>query len=118
MKLKLEMMIQQILPSVRSFVAKELVFQYKLSQTEAAELLGITQPAISQYLNNVRGNNRLVENKAVLGILQNLTRNIYERKADETHITAELLRIYTIITGSREDSAVGIEENKSEQLTL
>lgn len=114
MKLKLEMMIQQILPSVRSFVAKELVFQYRLSQTEAAELLGITQPAISQYLNNVRGKNSLVENKAVLAVLQKLARAVYERKADEAAITRELLRIYTILN----ESAGAKELEKSEQLAI
>lgn len=100
MRLRCELMIQYILPGVRSLVAKELVYRYKMNQTDAAELIGISQPAISQYLNNVRGESKIFENKAALEAAQALAKDIYERKADEVHITAELCRICKIITES------------------
>jgi predicted transcriptional regulator len=35
----------------------DLVERHKLTQTEVAKKLGITQPAVSQYLNRLRGSN-------------------------------------------------------------
>ena len=43
-----------VLPIFRSLVAKELVKTYGLTQLEAAEKLGTTQAAISQYINSKR----------------------------------------------------------------
>ncbi len=43
-----------VMPVFRSLVAKELVFTYKLTQVQAAERLGTTQAAISQYINSKR----------------------------------------------------------------
>jgi uncharacterized protein len=43
-----------VMPIFRSLVAKELVTTYKLTQVEAAQKLGTTQAAISQYINSKR----------------------------------------------------------------
>ncbi len=50
-----ERVARQILPVYRSFVAKELVTRYQLTQNDAAKKLGTTQAAISQYINSKRG---------------------------------------------------------------
>jgi len=47
--------VQYALPAFRSLVAKELIKKYYFSQTIAAEKLGITQAAISQYVCSKRG---------------------------------------------------------------
>ncbi len=54
MRLACETVVNQILPAVRSLVAKELKEQ-GYTQTEIADTLEITQPAVSQYLNAARG---------------------------------------------------------------
>jgi predicted transcriptional regulator len=43
-----------VLPVFRSLVAKELIGTYHLTQVEAAQKLGTTQAAISQYVNSKR----------------------------------------------------------------
>jgi predicted transcriptional regulator len=43
-----------VLPVFRSLVAKELVNTYHFTQVEAAQKLGTTQAAISQYINSKR----------------------------------------------------------------
>jgi len=43
-----------VVPVFRSLVAKELVQTHHLTQTEAAQKLGTTQAAISQYVNSKR----------------------------------------------------------------
>jgi predicted transcriptional regulator len=51
-----EMAVKSIVPSIRAMVAKELNESYNMKQDDIACILGITQSAVSQYLNNVRGN--------------------------------------------------------------
>ncbi len=46
--------ITELMPSVRSFVSNKLI-QSGLSQEKTSSLLGVTQPAISQYKKKVRG---------------------------------------------------------------
>ncbi|MHA2043091.1 MAG: transcriptional regulator [Candidatus Thorarchaeota archaeon] len=50
-----ETIVSAILPAIRSLLARELVENHSMSQTKVAELLGTTQPAISQYLSQKRG---------------------------------------------------------------
>jgi predicted transcriptional regulator len=50
-----ETIVAAVLPAIRSLLAKELVKNHSMSQTAVAELLGTTQPAISQYLSQKRG---------------------------------------------------------------
>ncbi len=48
--------MKTLIPSVRAFVAKELITRYSLRQVDVAKMLGVTQAAISQYLRGARGN--------------------------------------------------------------
>ena len=50
-----EVVVQDILPAVRALVSKELINKHKLTQQKAAEKLGVTQAAISQYSRELRG---------------------------------------------------------------
>ncbi|HLE07283.1 MAG TPA: helix-turn-helix domain-containing protein [archaeon] len=55
MRIFCEVFIQDFLPAVRAMVARELTEKHKLKQTEAAEKMGCTQGAISQYKRELRG---------------------------------------------------------------
>lgn len=57
MKLFCEIVVE-LLPSLRALAAEELMNEYKLSQKEIAKRLFVTQPAISQYLRNLRGSDK------------------------------------------------------------
>ena len=50
-----EFMSRNIFPTIRSMIAKELVYRLGYTQKEAAEAMGVTQPAITQYLKDRRG---------------------------------------------------------------
>lgn len=45
-----------IIPAIRAYIARELVVTYDLKQEDVAEILGITQSAVSKYASRVRGN--------------------------------------------------------------
>jgi predicted transcriptional regulator len=49
-----EIIGKYVLPIFRAMLAKELVQKYNFSQTEAANKLGTTQAAVSQYLSSKR----------------------------------------------------------------
>jgi len=55
MLLPCEVAVKGILPPVRAMIAKELVTKHNLRQTEAAKILGVSQPAISLYIGKNRG---------------------------------------------------------------
>ncbi len=54
MRLDCEIISQDFLPALRAVLAKELA-SCGLNQKEVAEVLGISQPAVSQYLRDLRG---------------------------------------------------------------
>ncbi|UCC33178.1 MAG: transcriptional regulator [Candidatus Bathyarchaeota archaeon] len=55
MLLPCEVAVKSLVPSVRSAIAKELTKTYGLKQKEVANLLGVTQTAVSKYTRHVRG---------------------------------------------------------------
>jgi len=50
-----EIAVKSVVPSIRAFVATELTQSYNMKQNDVAELLGITQTAVSKYTRQVRG---------------------------------------------------------------
>ena len=54
MSARCETIGKYVLPVFRSLVAKELVNTHHLTQVDAAQKLGTTQAAISQYINSKR----------------------------------------------------------------
>jgi len=47
--------VKSVIPAVKALMAKELVEKHGLKQDEVAELLGISQSAVSKYTRKVRG---------------------------------------------------------------
>jgi uncharacterized protein len=56
------------MPIFRALVAKELKDKYGFSQNEIAAKLGITQAAVSHYINSKRGTNMLAEIEQIKGV--------------------------------------------------
>ena len=89
MSVRCETIIKYMLSLFRSFIAKELINNYKLTQLETAKKLGTTQAAISQYINSksaLKGNEQF---KDIMPKLQELANETAKRlakneiKADE-----------------------------------
>ena len=55
MILPCEVAVKSVIPAIRSAIARELTQSYGLKQKETAELLGITQTAVSKYTRFYRG---------------------------------------------------------------
>lgn len=57
-----ERIVAEILPTIRAKLALTILEEYGLSQIKTAELLGVTQAAVSQYTTGRRGDeNALME---------------------------------------------------------
>lgn len=54
MRFESEVITEKLLPAVRSIMAGKLREEYGMKQTEIGRKLGITQAAVSNYLNNGR----------------------------------------------------------------
>jgi len=50
-----ELASKSVIPAIRALIVKRLVEEYDMTQQEAANLLGVTQPAVSKYLHQKRG---------------------------------------------------------------
>jgi len=50
-----EVAVRSLVPAIRSAIARELTQTHGLKQKDVANLLGVTQTAVSKYTHNVRG---------------------------------------------------------------
>ena len=55
MLLPCEVAVKSVIPAIRSAIARDLTQNYGLKQKEVAELLGVTQTAVSKYTSHCRG---------------------------------------------------------------
>lgn len=58
MKTPCELVVKTVLPTMRASIARELVQKHGMKQKEAAEILGVTDAAVSQYLSEKRATKR------------------------------------------------------------
>jgi predicted transcriptional regulator len=81
-----------VLPVFRSLIARELVTNYKLTQVEAAQKLGTTQAAVSQYINSKRAFKGTEKFGDLLPALQTMARETAMRLS-RNEIRAEQISI-------------------------
>ena len=79
-----EVVVKELLPAVRSVLAKEML-DAGLKQEKIAEKLQLTQPAVSHYLKQARGKNvqLLLENQKIHEHLRRLAHDIMNRASEE-----------------------------------
>ena len=74
MLLPCEVAVKSVIPAIRSAIARELIETHGLKQKEVAELLGITQTAVSKYTSHCRG--AIFEVTEVEGVQPILTKTV------------------------------------------
>ena len=99
MKPVCEVMVQYIFPSMRAVISRELIFEYKLNQNEVARLLGVSQPAVSQYLRQLRGDKKtLLENSQVSKEVKKLCKKIHDEKINRVELMGEFCKLCKLMT--------------------
>jgi predicted transcriptional regulator len=95
MKPLCEIVSGQVLPTIRAMVVKDLIKRYELSQVEVAKKLGITQPAVSQYISALRGKGGL--EKKLMKVIGKEIRDLSDDVASGRLSQAEVIKRYCAI---------------------
>ncbi|MCX8178842.1 MAG: hypothetical protein N3D75_03365 [Candidatus Aenigmarchaeota archaeon] len=90
-----ENMANDLIPSVRALITKELVERYGLTQKKAADLLSITQPAVSQYLKEARASKakNFAKNKELMKMVEEIAFRIYNNDMKSDEISRSICKI-------------------------
>ena len=90
-----EIASRTIVPTIRFYLIKELAEKYGLVQSKIAEVLGITQPAVSQYLRMKRGRRIMEVDKRIREEISKLAAEIGLGK--KLSVEKEICRICRMI---------------------
>ncbi len=90
-----EVIASEVLPSFRSIITKELIDTHDLTQKEVADLLGITQPAVSQYIKESRGLKvRSIEkHPEIMPIINDIVNDLINQNHDKKIVGSKVCRI-------------------------
>jgi predicted transcriptional regulator len=64
-----EVGVKTVLPAIRSLMARAIVEKYQMKEKQAAEILGLSQSAISRYTKKNRGNTLTIEHVPEVQVL-------------------------------------------------
>jgi len=89
-----------LLPTIRALIARELKDKYKLTQEKIAELLDITQPAVSQYIKESRGKQarKIEKNEEIMKLVEKVSLRINNGDIKDKEISkmfCEMCKIYS-----------------------
>ncbi len=80
MKSPCEEIVWDVLPSIRAAIAEELV-KRGISQKEVSRMLGITPPAVSQYVSKKRGYN-IEFREDIRAAIERLAEDLIQKRVD------------------------------------
>ncbi len=86
MKTFCELMVQDIFPTVRALMAKEMMDKLNYNQSEVAAKMRITQPAVSQYMHELRGKKAelITSNPKVYSLIRDSAKKLSTATAPES----------------------------------
>ena len=86
-----EVGVKTVLPAVKAIMARSIVEKHGLNEKQTAELLGLSQSAVSRYVNKERGNLLTVENATeVLALIDQMVTSLIK----EPNNKAEILKLF------------------------
>jgi predicted transcriptional regulator len=93
-----EVAVKTVSPAIRSLIAQNLLEKHNLNETQVANILGITQSAVSKYSNKVRGTTISIENIPEVQLLadQMVTR-LLANPVEQTELMRLFCQTCTII---------------------
>jgi len=93
-----EVAVKCVLPVARAMLAKELMAKYRLKQTEVADILRVSQPAVSLYRRKMRGRAIDLENDEDVGdLVRRAARALAENKLSRRDLIPKYCEICKII---------------------
>lgn len=94
-----ELVVKSALPALRASIAKKLLSEYGFTQIKVAELLGVTQTAISYYLSNKRGSGAQdsVQDETVKKTISEIARMLTQKDVDRRAVATKFTEALTYI---------------------
>lgn len=89
--------VRYILPAIRREFARIFIQEHKLSQKEAAKILGLTEAAVSQYRHSKRAKD-VVFSSEVVDEIKASANKILAEKDNKQNLVAEMYRISSLAT--------------------
>ena len=86
-----EVGVQTVLPAIRALMARTIVEKHGMKEKQVAELLGLSQSAISRYTKKNRGNVIAIEN--VPEVQKLIDKMIHLLIYEKPHQTTEILKL-------------------------
>ena len=90
-----EIEVRYILPAIRRELARIFIHEHKLSQKDAAKLLGLTEAAVSQYKHSKRAKEVVFSDEIVSEIKKSAEKVLAEKNSKQ-RLIAEMYRISTL----------------------
>ena len=82
-----EVGVKTVLPAVKAIMARSIVEKHGLNEKQTAELLGLSQSAVSRYVNKERGNLLAIENATeVLTLIDQMVTHLIKEPNNKTEI--------------------------------
>jgi predicted transcriptional regulator len=93
-----EVAVKCVLPVIRAMLAQELIAKKRMKQTEVAEILRVSQPAISLYSRKIRGTAISLENDEDIGkLVRSIAAALAENKLSRQDMIAKYCEICKMI---------------------
>jgi predicted transcriptional regulator len=87
-----EVGVKTVLPAIRALMARDIVEKHGMKEQQAAEILGLSQSAISRYTTKDRGN--LITIEDVPEVQTRIDQMINLLLREKSHQTIELLELF------------------------
>jgi predicted transcriptional regulator len=82
-----EVGVKTVLPAVKAIMARSMVEKHELKEKQAADLLGLSQSAVSRYVGRERGNLLKIENTSeVLALIDQMVLSLIKEPQNKSRI--------------------------------
>ncbi len=89
-----EVAVKTVSPAIRALLARKLLERYAMKETKVADILGITQSAVSKYHKNVRGTTVPIEKVPEVQTIVNQMITLLVAQPIQTPQQMELMRLF------------------------
>jgi predicted transcriptional regulator len=86
-----EVAVKTVLPAIKAIMARSIVEKHDLNEKQTADLLGLSQSAVSRYIGRERGNLLNIESTPeILALIDQMVNHIIKQPDNKT----ELLKLF------------------------
>ena len=82
-----EVGVKTVLPAIKAIMARQIVEKHGLNEQQTAQLLGLSQSAVSRYMNKERGNLLPISDSAeILDLINQMVSGLIEEPDKKTEM--------------------------------